>query len=33
MFSIISTALAVAVVLVSPLSPAIGGLEWSGSVQ
>ena len=33
MFSIISTALAVAVVLVSPLSPAIGGLEWSGPGQ
>ncbi len=33
MLSIISAVLAVAVVLASPLSPAVGGPEWRGPVQ
>ncbi len=33
MLSIISAVLAVAVALASPLAPAVGGVEWPGSVQ
>ncbi len=33
MLSIISAVLAVAVVLASPLTPAVGGAEWPGPVQ